>query len=178
MRVDSIEACPAWACTRLALSAITSARIRTWRTDRLVGGVGRSTVAKAYRILHVVFATAVDDDLVRRNPCRIKGAGSDHTEERPTVTLEQVFAIARAIQPRYRLLVVLATFAQLRFGELVALRRNTIDLEAMELRVVKATAEMEDGTQIDGDPKSPAGKRPISPPSALKEDAIRSAAPA
>ena len=130
----------------------------------LAAGVGRSTVAKTYRILHAIFATAVDDDLIRRNPCRIKGAGQDKADERPTVTLDQVFAIARAIQPRYRLLVLLATFAQLRFGELVALRRRSVDLDTMELRVRKATAEMEDGTQVDDDPKSEAGKRPISLP--------------
>jgi hypothetical protein len=99
------------------------ARIRTWWTDRLVDEVGRSTVAKTYRILHAIFATAVDDDLVRRNPCRIKGADSEHCEERPTATLEQVFAIAKTIQPRYRLLVLRATLAQRRFGELVALGR-------------------------------------------------------
>jgi integrase len=103
-------------------------------------------------------------------PCRVKGAGSDQTDETPTATLDQVFAIARAIQPRYRLLVLLATFAQLRFGELVALRRSSVDTDAMELRVTKATAEMEDGTQVDGDPKSRAGKRPISLPAALKKD--------
>jgi site-specific recombinase XerD len=107
----------------VTLASVTPARIRTWRTDRLVEGVGRSTVAKTYRILHAIFTTAVDDDLVRRNPCRIKGAGFEHTDERPTATLDQVLAIAQAIQPRYRLLVLLATFAQLRFGELVALRR-------------------------------------------------------
>jgi integrase len=84
--------------------------------------------------------------------------------------LDQVFAIAAGIQPRYRLLVLLATFAQLRFGELVGLRRRHIDLEAMELRVVKATAEMDDGTQIDDDPKSDAGKRTTSLPGALRTD--------
>jgi integrase len=127
-------------------------------------------VAKTYRILHAIFTTAVDDDLVRRNPCRIKGAGSVHTEERPTATLEQVFAIAGSIQPRYRLLILLATFAQLRFGELIALRRSSIDVDAMELRVRKATAEMADGTQVDDDPKSRAGIRPISLPAALRPD--------
>ena len=67
-------------------------------------------------------------------------------------------------------MVLLATFAQLRFGELVALRRRHIDLDAMELRVVKATAEMDDGTQIDDDPKSEAGKRTTSLPPALRAD--------
>jgi integrase len=113
--------------------------------------------------LHAIFATAADDDeIIRRNPCRVKGAGQDKAHERPTATLEQVFAIAEHIQPRYRLLILLATFAQLRFGELLALRRQDINVGTMEVRVGKATAEMQDGSQIDHDPKSVAGKRPIS----------------
>jgi integrase len=117
-----------------------------------------------------VFVTAVDDELIRRNPCRVKGAGQDKASERPTATLDQVFAIAAAIQPRYRLLVLLATFAQLRFGELGGLRRSSIDLAAMEVRVRLATAEMESGAQVDDDPKSEAGKRPISLPHGLRAD--------
>ncbi|RZU73463.1 site-specific recombinase XerC [Micromonospora kangleipakensis] len=153
-----------------ALNKVTAAHVRSWRSDRLAAGVGKPTLAKTYRILHAVFATAVDDDLIRRNPCRIKGAGQDKTPERPTATLDQVFAIADSIQPRYRLLVLLAAFAQLRFGELVALRRRDVDLAQMELRVHRATAEMQDGTQLDDDPKSAAGTRPISLPPGLRVD--------
>ncbi len=40
----------------------------------------------------------------------------------------------------------------------------------MELRVVKSTAELEDGTQFDDDPKSEAGKRTTSLPAALAID--------
>jgi integrase len=145
-----LHVCPYLGST--PMSEVTPPHIRTWRSDRLAAGVGRSTVAKTYRILHAIFTTAVDDDLIRRNPCRIRAASQDKSEERPTVTLDQVFAIARAIQPRYRLLVLLATFAQLRFGELIALRRHHISVDKMELRVAKATAEMEDGT--------PARRRP------------------
>jgi integrase len=155
---------------RLSLAEVTPQRIRTWRAALLESGVGRSTVSKTYRILHAIFATAVDDDRIRRNPCRIKGASQDTAEERPMATLDQVFAIAEAIQPRYRLLVLLAAFGQLRFGELVALRRRDVDPVAMELRVRKATAEMQDGTQVDDDPKSRAGKRPIALPHGLRAD--------
>ena len=52
----------------------------------------------------------------------------------------------------------------------MALRRNNIDTMRMELRVRRATAEMEDGTQVDDDPKSEAGKRPISLPDGLRDD--------
>jgi hypothetical protein len=45
----------------LALNEITPQLIRTWRAALIENGVGRSTVAKTYRILHDIFATAVDD---------------------------------------------------------------------------------------------------------------------
>jgi hypothetical protein len=34
--------------------------------------VSAVTVAKAYRLLKAILNTAVDDGLIRRNPCRIK----------------------------------------------------------------------------------------------------------
>lgn len=157
----------------LAIGDMSPGRVRSWRASLLEAGVGRATVAKAYRILHAVLATAADDGLIRRNPCRIKGAGQHKSEERPTATIAQVLAIVEAIDRRYRLLVLLATFAQLRFGELVALRRNCIDVKTMELRVRHATAELSDGTQVDDDPKTEAGKRPICLPMALRPDVER-----
>ena len=45
------------------------------------------------------------------------------------MTVEQVYAIADAITPRYRGLVILAAFTGLRFGELRALRRKRLDLQ-------------------------------------------------
>lgn len=154
----------------LTIGEISPGHIRTRRAALLEDGVGRATVAKAYRILHAVLATAADDGLIRRNPCRIKGAGQHKSEERPTASIVQVLAIVEAIDRRYRMLVLLATFAQLRFGELVGLRRDCIDAEAMELRVRRATAELSDGTQVDDDPKSEAGNRSISLPLALRPD--------
>jgi hypothetical protein len=68
-------------------------------------GVGPVTVAKTCRLLKAIFNTAVDDELVRRNPCRIPGAGTESSPERPTATLDQVFALADAIGPRFRALV-------------------------------------------------------------------------
>ncbi len=96
---------------------------------RASGPDGHGRAPKTYRLLRTTLNTAVEDGLIPRNPCRIKGAGSDKTPERPTVTVEQVYAIADAITPRYRGLVILAAFTGLRFGELRALRRKRLDLQ-------------------------------------------------
>jgi hypothetical protein len=55
--------------------------------------------------------TAVDDGLIRRNPCRIKGAGQEESAERPVLTIAEVYALADVIDPQYRVLVFLGTFA-------------------------------------------------------------------
>jgi hypothetical protein len=51
---------------------------RAWRAAVLSAGVSISVSAKAYRLLRAVLHTEVDDDVIRRNPCRIKGADREH----------------------------------------------------------------------------------------------------
>jgi hypothetical protein len=58
------------------------------------------TLAKAYRLLKTILTTAADDGAIRRNPCRIKGGGSESSPERAVLTVAQVFALADAIAPR------------------------------------------------------------------------------
>ena len=78
--------------------------------------------------------------MIKRNPCRIKGAGQEESPERPTLTIPQVYALADAVGQRYRALVLLAMFSSLRWGELGALRRCDIDLEARTVRVTRQLA--------------------------------------
>ncbi|HEX5741718.1 MAG TPA: hypothetical protein VFY17_09235 [Pilimelia sp.] len=49
-----------------------------------------------------------EDEIVRPNPCRIKGYGHHHTPERPTATTAQVYALADALLARFSALVVAA----------------------------------------------------------------------
>ena len=75
--------------------------------------------------------TAVDDGLIKRNPCRIDGAGQEHSPERPILTVSQAFALADAFTDRrYRLLILLAVFCSLRWGELAALPRCCVDTDS------------------------------------------------
>lgn len=153
-----------------ALSEIKEPIIRQWRKKLQDAGVGAATVAKAYRLVHSIFNTAVDDLLIRRNPCRIKGAGQDKANERSALTIDQVFTVADAIQPRYRLLILLGALTSLRFGEFAALRRKDIDLDRGELRVQRSQAELKHGRTIIKDPKSEAGKRSVAIPEVVLTD--------
>jgi integrase len=126
-----------------SLAEIREPHVRRWRKDLLDTGVTVVTVAKAYRLLKAILNTAVDDGLIRRNPCRIKGAGQEKSAERPVLTVPQVYALAAVTDERYRALVLLAAFTSLRWGELAALRRSDIDMQA---RTVRAARQLMSGT--------------------------------
>jgi hypothetical protein len=83
-----------------SLADIKEPDVRRWRKNLLDAKVSAVTVAKAYRLLKAVFNTAVDDGLIRRNPCRIKGAGQERSPERPVLNVAQVYAVADAVGGR------------------------------------------------------------------------------
>ena len=100
----------------------------------------------------------------------IKGASVERPAERPVATVEQVYALADAIEPRYRAMVLLATFCGLRVGELRALRQRNLDLLHRTVSVVEQYQQLGDGTLVLGPPKTDAGRRVVAIPAALIPD--------
>ena len=149
------------------IADIQPGHVRRWRKTLLDDGVSTITMAKAYRLLKAILNTALDDGVIRRNPCRIKGAGREKSPERPTLAIAQAYALAEAIGQRYRALVLLAMFSSLRWGELGALRRCDIDLAARTVRVSRQLAEARGGGFTFGPPKSEAGTRVVTIPEVI-----------
>lgn len=151
---------------RLTVDQVTTQRVRHWRAGLLEAGVGEPTVVRAYQVLRAIMHTAVDDELVQRNPCRIKGAGITKSPERPVLTVEEVFRVSEVIGSRYKALVLLAGFSGLRFGELAALQRSDLDLERHRVQVRRAQVETRAGLLVKA-PKSAAGVRAVVFPSSI-----------
>lgn len=149
------------------LGDLTSARVRSWRAGLLNAGVSEGQAAKAYRLLRAILMTAADDDVIARNPCRIRGAGNEAAPERPVLSVEQVLRLADTVPSRYSVLILAATFGSLRWGEAVALRRQDIDLEGGRIIVRRAFSERSTGQIIEGPPKSRAGVRVVLLPRAI-----------
>ena len=75
--------------------------VREWRAVLVGNGVSVSVAAKAYRLLRAIMTTAVDEDnMLARNPCRIKGGGDEDAAERPVLTVRQVFDLAERVGRR------------------------------------------------------------------------------
>jgi hypothetical protein len=58
----------------------------------------------------------VEAGYLLRNPCTVKGAGQERAPEMRFATVAQVAALAEAIGPRYRALVLVAAYGGLRWG--------------------------------------------------------------
>ncbi|NUL04644.1 tyrosine-type recombinase/integrase [Streptomyces lunaelactis] len=157
----------------LDLDEITAPRVRTWRAERLSTTGASTTIAKSYRLLKAVMETAVDDELIRRNPCRIKGGGKESAAERQIATVDQVDALADALGPRWRLMVYFGAYGPMRPEEQAELRRKDVDLDAMTVRVRMAAPELTTGRRAPGDTKSEAGKRLVVLPAFLRTDLRR-----
>lgn len=66
------------------MAEITSAHVRRWYADMCDGErPSQTTVAKIYRLMRTILGTAVEDELIPKNPCSIKGAGVEKSAERP-----------------------------------------------------------------------------------------------
>jgi integrase len=152
---------PAFGAT--PLTEITPAMVRDWHA-RLRTKTGPRQRAAAYSLLRTIMTTAVADDLIAVNPCRVRGAGSaKRARQIRPATLAELEAIVTNMPPRYRLMVLLAAWCTLRFGELAELRRADIDTKGGVIHVRRGVVRTDDGRQVK-DPKSEAGKRDVTIP--------------
>jgi integrase len=149
------------------LAQISTDTVRSWRAELVTAGRSDDMIAKAYRVLKAIMNTAVDDERIRRNPCRIKGADRVRRAERPIASVRQVYTLAELLPKRFRVFVLTAAFTGLRWGELIALRRRDLDLERGTIRVVRAVAELDGGRLVVVPTKSEAGERVVTLPDVL-----------
>ena len=162
------------------LTQITNQHVRTW----YAGLAPKHPTARAhtYALLRTILNTAVDDELIPTNPCRIRGAGQSPpaTEIEPATTDELVIMV-ETMPERYRLAVLLAAWCAPRQGELLELRRRDVDLTNEVLRIRHSVARTRTQGRVVKEPKSAAGVRVVTIPSnllpAIEDHLQRFAAP-
>lgn len=156
----------------LALDDIAPSDVRAWYAElerkpvRSVGKehTGETRTARTYALLKTIFATAVEDGLIESNPARIKGASQVRRKlSIEVLTPAQLDALAGAMPEKYRVLVMLAAWAGLRRGEVLALRRRDIDDDGATIHVQRAVSFVR-GVPTIGTTKSTAGARDVSVP--------------
>ena len=154
---------------RVRIDSIAPSSVRAWYASLLQDrGLSQSSAAKAYRLLRQILQAAVDDRLIRENPCRLKGAATEHSEERSIPTLIEVRAAADAIDPRFSAMVWLAALVGLRRGECLGLARRHLRLDnEPTIRVERSLVETDRFGSMLQAPKTAAGFRTVAIPESL-----------
>lgn len=142
------------------VSSVSPVAVRTWHATlgKLTGPTAR---AHAYAPLRTAMNTAVADDLIPANPCRVRGAGqTKRVKKIVPATLAESETLTKAMPEKYQLLVLLAAWCGLRFGELAELRRSDIDVSNGAIHVRRGVVRTTAGRKVKG-PKSEADKRTV-----------------
>ena len=108
----------------VSVGRMDPATVRRWHGHVSQSDRSSVTIAKAYRLLRQILAAAVDDMLLRANPCTLKGVGVERSQERRTPTIAEAMRLVEAVKPEYRLMVMLAAVVGLRRGECFGLERR------------------------------------------------------
>jgi integrase len=141
---------------------LTPARVRQWHAGLGDGHPTRN--AHAYALLHAICATAVQDEVLDANPCRIRAAmQTSRRRDVDILTPTEVNRLASKMPPGLRASVLLAAWCGLRWGETSELRRADLNRDCSVLRVRRAVTYR--GGRFDvGKPKTAAGVRDVTVP--------------
>lgn len=151
---------------KLPLSAITRELVSEW-WEGLPATVTQN--ARAYSLLRTILNSAVEDGYLPVNPCHVRGAGNVRRAHKITpLTIDELAVLVEEMPERHRLLVLLAAWCSLRFGELAELRRKDVDLTNMRIKIRRGVTRAEGEIVIDA-PKSEAGSRDVAIPPHLKD---------
>jgi integrase len=144
------------------LAAIKPKDVREWYAATLTD---RPTMrSHAYSLLRTIMTSAVNDEIIDGNPARIVGAGrAKRVHKIRPASVEELGVLTEAMPEKLRLMVTLASWCALRFGETVELRRGDIDLSQEIIRIRRAAVRTK-GAYTITTPKSDAGVRDVAIP--------------
>lgn len=147
------------------IGQITTADVRTlvttWLTERKP-----SSVSRDYRTLAAICRFAVDQDLIVRSPCRGIKLPTGARRSVHVVDADELARLAKAMG-EYGPMAYVAAVLGLRWGEVAGLKLSALDLESRVLTVSEQITRGKGGQIVVGLPKSDAGRRTLSMPTAL-----------
>ena len=156
---------------RMRLRDITKGAVRRWYEDAMEGNSENPRAnSKAYGLLRAIMNSAVDEDLIEASPVHIRGAGYQPKRRRlEPASIEELDVIVENMPEKWKLMVLLASWCALRYGEIAELRRKDIKLRHVSgrwtgvIQVRRGVVWVNRKIQVEP-PKSEAGIRDVAIP--------------
>lgn len=150
----------------IRLTDLKPAAIQRWLGQELTR-LAPSSVHRHYRTMRTMLGWAVGQGMIPINPCDKVNPPRIPRKEMDTFTVEQIEAIAAAVNPRYRCFILVAAYGGLRWSELVGLRR--MDVNGARVTVAGQLLQI-DGVWKREEPKTSAGRRTLVLPESVAEE--------
>jgi integrase len=125
---------------------------------------GKAQLVHAYQLLHAILATSERDGILHKNPCQIVNGRNYRRRERTTLSAAEVSQLSMLVPREYSAAVILAAWSGLRFGELFALSRRHLDLDAHTVTVARALVCLPGKSPTFGVPKTEKSARTVALP--------------
>ncbi|UPK75578.1 site-specific integrase [Nocardioidaceae bacterium SCSIO 66511] len=121
-------------------------------------------------VVSAIFTAAVDDEVVRSNPCKAGSVRAPRRTSRKVVpwSVERVHAVRDALPERYRIVATLAAGLGLRQGEVFGLSVDDVDFLGGEVHVRRQVRQFSTGGLAFRLPKSKA-ERTVPLPSSVRD---------
>jgi integrase len=131
---------------RTPISAIDTTMIEDLAAKLSSEGLSASRVRSAVNVVGQVLGRAVKARKLAHNPVKSidrEALPKRHREEMHFLTADQLETLADSIDPRYRVLVLVAGYSGLRAGELAALRVKHLNILRRTVRVAESATEVQ-----------------------------------
>ncbi|HEX7355028.1 MAG TPA: site-specific integrase [Mycobacteriales bacterium] len=137
----------------LRLQNVRASTIQAWL--RGLGRLAPSYQRAIYVDVSAIFAAAVDDERLAKNPCRAGSVKRPRVEQRKVVPwpAERVLAVRDALPERYAIVVALGAGLGLRQGEMFGLSPDDVDFLRGVVHVRRQVRLYSDGRQVFAAPK-------------------------
>lgn len=132
----------------MQLGSIERRDVQEWVGKMIAKGLAPGTIRREFGVLVRVFNEAVDDDQIRKSPCRKIALPSPESSEQRFLSPSEVEALTEAMHPRYKTLVLTGCYAGLRPGELAGLKSNQVLFDRRQIHVLEGLVETSAGVTI------------------------------
>lgn len=117
------------------LDDITIGDVKVWWSMHAEHPVNRRN---CYFLLRSIMSAAVDEGFIETSPCRIKDAGKDVAEPRPTFTVADLDAVLAHVPEAYRPALEMTFASHCRLGEVIGLNASDYDSATGVVHVTKS----------------------------------------
>lgn len=143
--------------------------VQAWVKELGDNGLAAASVRRCHRILSSILTEAVHERLIPESPCRRISLPRIPHREHLYLTAEEVEQLAVAIDPLYGALIYSAVYLGCRWGELVGLKREHLDLDRRQVRIVGTLEEVGSTPVYVEETKTKTSRRMLSVPGFLGE---------